>query len=244
MDLGLEGTTAIVCGGSSGIGFAIASELRREGANVVISARREGPLEEAAQRIGAVGIAADLRQGPDLDRLADATAERFGGIDVIVNSGAFVKPTEVVDLDEENLAEAFESFLFSAIRLTKRALPHLIESGRGRVVNIAARAVREPNEHHATSAVSRLGLVGWSKMLSNEMAGKGLTVNTIASGWIDTEGVKIEAEQLKRLAPIPVGRPGTTDEMAAIVTFLASGRCGYLTGAVLPVDGGLTRFLL
>lgn len=240
MDLELEGRTAIVCGGSSGIGLAIASQLIAEGANVVLSARSEDRLRRAADDIGAFPVRADLGSSGDLAGLAQATVAKFGGIDILFNSGAFVDPVGVLDLTDENLQEALDLFLFSAVRLTHICLPHLIESGSGRVINMAARAVREPNEHHATSAISRTALVGWAKSLSNEVAAKGVTVNTIASGWIRTESVDYAPGTLS----IPMGRPGTPEELAAVVTFLASPRCSYLTGAVLPVDGGLTRFLL
>jgi len=193
----------------TGIGLATAELLRQEGANVVISGRRPQPLQEVATRIGAVAVPADARSADDLRRLADTTAERFGGIDIVLNSGAFVAPVEVCEVNEENLGDAFDAFLFSAIRLTQRALPYLIESGRGRVINIAARAVREPNQHHATSGITRLGLVGWGKMLANELADKGVTVNTIATGWIDTPGNALDAHVIAQLPPIPAGRPGT-----------------------------------
>ena len=147
-----------------------------------------------------------------MKNVAEATAERFGGIDIVVNSGAVVPPTEVLDVNDENLTDALDAFLFSVIRLTNHSLLICSNPGRGCVINIAARAVREPNQHHATSGITRLGLVGWAKMLSNEIADKNVTVNTLAIGWIDTAANKLDKDIIAKLPPVPAGRPGTHDE--------------------------------
>ena len=250
MDLGLDGRTAIVCGASSGMGLAIAEELAGEGANVAMFARRRDLLEREAERIGALSVRGDLTVPGDLEKLVERTVEAFGGVDVLVNNGGGPPPGPAVGADAAAFENAVELLLLPVVRLTNLCLPHLERSGRGRIVNIESSSVREPIDGLALSNAVRPGIVGWAKTLAREVGPKGITVNTIAPGQIDTDRLA----QLYSAAPqevrdaararIPLGRFGTPAEIARVVCFLASDQASYVTGAVVPVDGGLTRSLL
>jgi 3-oxoacyl-[acyl-carrier protein] reductase len=244
VDLGLAGRTAIVCGASSGIGLAIAEALAAEGANVSMFARRRDLLEREADRIGALAVRGDLRQPRHLRRLVETTLEAFGGIDVLVNNGGGPPRGPVLDVDDESVESAVELLLLSAIRLTTLCLPHLRASGRGRVINIESRSVREPADDLALSNIVRPGVVGWAKSLAREVGGDGITVNTIAPGRIDTDRLREAYPSEDQIARIPLRRVGEARELAAVACFLASEGASYVTGAVVPVDGGLTRGLL
>ena len=247
MDLGLRDRTAIVCGASSGMGLAIAEALAEEGAHVTMFARRRDVLEREAERIGALSVRGDLTNPRDLERVVERTLEAFGGIDVLVNNGGGPPRTPALGLEADAVESAVELLLLSAIRLTNLCLPHLERSGRGRVINITSSTVREPTDNLVLSNAVRPGLVGWAKTLAREVGPAGVTINSIAPGRIDTARIAevypdgpTEAD----LAGIPLRRLGTPREIADVVCFLASDRAAYVTGTVVPVDGGLTRSLL
>ena len=247
MDLGLGGKTAIVCGASSGIGLAIAESLAAEGANVAMFARRRELLEREAERLGALPVRGDLTNPKNLKRLVDTTLEAFGGIDILVNNGGGPPRTHATTLTDEDVENAVELLLLSVIRLTNLCLPHLRESGRGRVINIGSSSVREPIDNLALSNSIRPGVIGWAKTLAREVGPDGVTVNSIAPGRIDTERlaeVFVNRSPDEELATIPLRRFGQPKEIADVVCFLASEQASYVTGAVIAVDGGLTRFLL
>ena len=247
MDLGLEGRTAIVCGASSGIGLAIAESLTAEAANVAMFARRRDLLEREAERLGALPIRGDLRNPKDLARLVETTLEAFGGIDVLVNNGGGPPRTTAVSLTDEDIETAVELLLLSTVRLTNLCLPHLRASGRGRVINITSSSVKEPIDNLALSNSIRPGVVGWARTLAREIGPDGVTVNSIAPGRIETERlaeVFVNRSPDEELATIPLRRFGQPIEIGDVVCFLASERASYVTGAVIAVDGGLTRSLL
>jgi len=247
MELGLSGRTAIVCGASSGMGLAIAEALAAEGANVAMFARRRDLLEREAERIGALAVRGDLTNPADLRRLVDRTVEAFGGIDILVNNGGGPPRTSALEITDESVEAAVELLLLSAIRLTRLCIPQLERSGRGRVINIASSSVREPLDNLALSNSVRPGVIGWAKTLARELGPKKITVNSIAPGRIETARLaeafagKPRAEDLEQ---IPLRRFGAPSEIATVVCFLASDAAGYVTGTVIPVDGGLTRALL
>jgi len=247
MDLGLEGRTAIVCGASSGIGLAIAESLSAEGANVAMFARRRDLLEREAERLGGLPVRGDLTNPKDLARLVETTIEAFGGIDVLVNNGGGPPRTTAMSVTDEDVETAVELLLLSAVRLTNLCLPHLRASGRGRVINITSSSVKEPIDNLALSNSIRPGVVGWAKTLAREIGPDGVTVNSIAPGRIETERlaeVFVNRSPDEELATIPLRRFGQPIEIGDVVCFLASERASYVTGAVIAVDGGLTRSLL
>jgi 3-oxoacyl-[acyl-carrier protein] reductase len=247
MDLGLAGRSAIVCGASSGMGLAVAEALCDEGARVVLFARRADLLERESERIGASFVAGDLTRPPDVARLVEHAVERHGGIDVVVLNGGGPPPGRAVGLTPEAVAAAVELLLLGHVRLVDACLPHLRAHGRGRIVAIESTSVKEPLPNLVLSNAVRPGVVGWLRTLSAELGPDGVTVNVVAPGRIDTDRfrqVYPDGLDEKGLEAIALRRVGIPAEIAAVVCFLASDAASYVTGAVVPVDGGLTRSLL
>ena len=247
MDLGLTGRTAIVCGASQGMGLAIAQTFAREGMNVAMFARRRKVLEAEAERLGALAVQGDVSNPQDCERLVAATVDAFGGVDVLVNNSGGPPRGPALEVDDESLEAAVSLLLLSAVRLTNLCLPHLRKSAAGRVINIESSTVKEPADNLALSNAIRPGVVGWAKTLAREIGPDGITVNTIAPGRIDTERIREvwpDGPTEEDLKTIPLRRLGRTDEIAAVVCFLASDAGSYVTGTVIPVDGGLIRGLL
>lgn len=247
MDLGLRGRTAIVCGASAGMGLAIAEAFAAEGMNVAMFARRRKVLEGEAERLGALAVQGDVTNPQDCERLVTRTVDAFGGIDVLVNNSGGPPRGPALEVTDESLEGAVALLLVSAVRLTNLCLRHLRKSPAGRVINIESSTVREPADNLALSNAVRPGVVGWAKTLSREIGADGITINTIAPGRIDTERlaeVYPDGPTEEDLKAIPLRRLGQPHEIATVVTFLASDAGAYVTGTVIPVDGGLTRGLL
>jgi 3-oxoacyl-[acyl-carrier protein] reductase len=246
VDLGLTGRTAIVCGASAGIGLGIAESLAGEGANVVMFARRQDLLEREADRLGGLAVVGDVTNAEDIERLVQTTVERFGGIDIVVNNSGGPPRTTAVELTAQQVESAAQLLLVSVVRLTGLCLPYLEQSTCGRIVNVTSSTVREPIDNLVLSNMLRPGVIGWAKSLARELGPKGITVNSIAPGRIDTDRVRevypdgpTEAD----LQTIPLRRLGTTREIGDVAAFLCSERASYVSGSVILVDGGLTRGL-
>lgn len=258
MELGLEGCVAIVGGSSSGMGLAVARELSQEGCRVVLFARREEVLREAAAEIERQtgtptrAVAGDARDDSALSRAVTEATSAFGGLDIVVNNTGGPPAGEVTSFDDDGWRAAQDLTLMSAIRLTRHALPTLRTSGRGRVLNLTSSSVKEPDDGLGLSNSLRAAVTGWSKTLAREEGPNGITVNCVAPGYIDTERLKYlystgpepELARQRDAETIPVGRFGTPDEIAAAVTFLCSTRAAFVNGITLLVDGGLARGLL
>jgi 3-oxoacyl-[acyl-carrier protein] reductase len=247
MDLQLQGRTAIVCGASAGIGLGIAEALAEEGANVVMLARRREPLEREAARIGGLGVTGDVTSAEDCERLVRAAVEAHGGVDILVNNSGGPPRAPALGLTDEQVEDAVQLLLVSVVRLTRLCLPYLEQSPCGRIVNVTSSTVREPTDNLALSNAVRPGVIGWAKTLSRELGPTGITVNSIAPGRIDTERIREvypDGPTESDLRAIPLRRLGAPREIGDVVAFLCSDRASYVTGTVIPVDGGLTRGLL
>jgi 3-oxoacyl-[acyl-carrier protein] reductase len=246
VDFGLTERTAIVCGASSGIGLGIAESLAEEGANVVLFARRPEELEREAQRLGGLAVVGDVTSPDDLERLVLTAADAFGGIDILVNNSGGPPRATAAGLRAEQVESAVELLLLSVVRLTALCLPYLERSDAGRIVNVTSSAVREPIENLVLSNLVRPGVIGWAKTLARELGPAGITVNSIAPGWIDTERIREvypDGPTDADLQAIPLRRLGTPRELGDVVAFLCSDRASYVTGTLVTIDGGLTRGL-
>ena len=246
MDLGLEGRTAIVCGASAGIGLGIAESLAGEGANVVMFARRRELVEREAERLGGLAVVGNVTSADDLERLVGTAVDKFGGIDIVVNNSGGPPRTTAAGLTAGQVEAAVQLLLVSIVRLTGLCLPYLERSACGRIVNVTSSTVREPIDNLALSNAIRPGVIGWAKSLARELGPKGITVNSIAPGRIDTDRIREvypDGPTAADLETIPLRRLGTTREIGDVAAFLCSERAAYISGAVILVDGGLTRGL-
>jgi 3-oxoacyl-[acyl-carrier protein] reductase len=246
MDLGLRGRTALVCGASSGLGLACAEALAEEGANVVMVARRKDLLEREAARLGAIAAVGDITDPGDLERVVAAAVEAHGGLDILVANGGGPPAGPAVAVDAGQAQAAVELLLLPMVRLVNLGLPHLRRSDQARIVHIASISVREPIRNLALSNAVRPGVVGYMKTLATELAPDRITVNSVAPGRITTArtaAIYGGEPPPEELAAIPAGDYGRPRDVGDVVAFLCSNRASYLTGLLVPVDGGLSHGL-
>ena len=248
MDLGLEGRTALVMGGSRGIGRAIAEALAREGASVAIAARSKEGLELAAKTVSPapLGFVADTG---DLERLAALPAEveaELGPLDILVTNTGGPPFGGALDHGPEEWEAAYRSLVLAPRVLAEAVLPGMRERGWGRVVNVGSTSTREPIPGLNLSNAHRMAAVGFFATLAREVAADGVTLNTVATGRFATERLadaagSLEGAEEAARTEVPAGRLGRPEEYGDLVAFLCSERAAYLTGTVIPIDGGLTR---
>jgi 3-oxoacyl-[acyl-carrier protein] reductase len=248
MDLGLKDRVALVMGASRGIGRSIAAALAREGAKVAIVSRSRDRLEEAASEIGP-GATPFVADTSDTDALAGLTAEvasELGPIDILVANTGGPPFGGALDHGREEWELAYRSLVLAPQTLASEVLPGMRERGWGRIVNVGSSSTREPLPGLNLSNAHRLAAVGFFKTLAAVVAGDGVPVNTVATGRFATErlashtGSLEPAEEAAR-REVPAGRLGQPDEYGDLVAFLCSERAAYITGTVIPIDGGLLR---
>jgi len=259
MDLALSGKVAIVGGSSDGLGFASAQLLAKEGATVVMVARREEKLNAAAARIAhetgarTVAVAADIRKAADCARIVESTVAACGRIDILVNNDGAPPLGELAGFDDDAWAKAVDQNLMSVVRLSRGALPHLRSAGGGRIVNITALSTLQPMPKFGLSVATWAGVLGFAKTLSLEVAHENITVNTICPGRFATgrlakvfgDGGDLDDKaRAEMAAQIPMRRLGDPSELAGLVAFLCSPHAGYITGSVFHIDGGRRASLL
>jgi 3-oxoacyl-[acyl-carrier protein] reductase len=249
MDLQLKDKTALVTGASMGIGHAIARGLASEGVRVCVVARRRNLLDELSARIVKDKhprpeiVVADLMEDRAPERLASAAAQALGRIDILVNSAGGSQPAIAIDAGEEPWEESMRLNFVRLRQLTHAVLPGMMKNGWGRVINITGKS--EP-ESLITANAAKAAIHAWAKGLSRVIGPHGITINSIAPGRIMSEQIRRkyspEFRAKQSAEEIPMGRYGEPEELAALAVFLASPVAGYITGTVMPVDGGLRKY--
>ena len=242
----LKNKTAIITGGGSGIGLACARTFAREGANVAIFGRRQDRLDRAADAIGgqALAVPGDIAKEEDIDRLVEVTIDTFGQIDILVNNAGVFEFGFLHETDDAMWDKALNVNLRSVFRLTKRVLPKMLERKSGSIVNISSIAGLIGLPGTSAYSASKAALDQFSRVIAMEYAKEGIRSNSVCPGMIETEMTeelrndKVLAAEI--LNSYPVGRFGSPQEVANACLFLASDEASFITGVVLPVDGGYT----
>ncbi len=226
---------AIITAAGSGMGAAAATRLAADGFKVaILSASGKG--QALAEQLGGVGVTGSNQSNDDLQRLVDLTLERWGRIDVLVNSAGHGPRAPVLELSDEQWHQGLDVYLLNAIRSTRLVTPTMVKQRSGSIINISTFAAFEPDPVFPTSGVFRAGLAAFSKLFADQYAADNVRMNNVLPGFIDSL-----PEQDQFRARIPMGRYGRTEEIAATIAFLASAGAGYITGQNLRVDGGITR---
>ncbi len=221
----------------SGMGADAARYLAGEGYSVAILSS-SGKGEALAEELGGVGVTGSNRSESDLRRLVDAAAERWGRIDVLVNSAGHGPRGPVAELSDEDWRQGMEVYFLAAVRASRLAVPVMARGGGGSIVNISSFAAVEPEAEFPTSAVFRAGLAAYAKLFAEQHAKDNIRMNNVLPGFIDSL-----PETAERRQRIPLGRYGRVREVSALIAFLASDEAAYVTGQNIRVDGGITRSL-
>lgn len=239
----LTGKRALVTGASGGIGGAIATALHGAGAEVALTGTRAGPLESLAAGLGARAhvLACDLSDTAALEALPGRAATAMGGVDILVNNAGITRDGLFLRMSDADWQDVLDLNLTAPFRLARAALRGMMKARWGRIVNITSIVGATGNPGQGNYAAAKAGLVGMSKSLASEVAGRGITVNCVAPGFITTAMTdKLTDEQKAKLvAQVPAGRMGAPDDVAAAVLYLATPAAGYVTGATLHVNGGM-----
>ena len=264
MDLGFRDRVAIVGGSSKGMGRAIAMALAKEGASVTVCARNEGELRRAEIDIArantqhhVLAIPADLSRDADIKRIVRSTFNRFGRIDIAVNNVGASPLGQLSEIEDQEWEEALEQNFFSVVRMSREVVPYMKQQQWGRIINRLSISVKQPLDGMGLATASRMGVVGYSKMLAAELAPFNITVNNVLAGYIHTDQLSAYCESraqetggsaeemMKEVAKaVPMGRLGKPEDVGDVIAFLASERAGYITGENVVLDGGVVKATL
>jgi len=226
---------AIVTAGGSGMGAAAARRLARDGYKVAILSS-SGKGEAIAKELGGIGVTGSNQSNDDLRRLVDQVLAAWGRIDVLVNSAGHGPREQILKITDEQWHAGLDTYLMNVIRPTRLVAPTMVQQKGGAIINISTAWAFEPSPMFPTSAVFRAGLAAYTKVFADQYAADNVRMNNILPGWIDS----LPATEERR-SSVPMQRYGTSEEIAATISFLASPGAAYITGQNLRVDGGLTR---
>jgi len=260
MNLELQDKTALVTGGSRGIGLAVALALSAEGARVMVCGREAGSLRAAAERVAAATgktletEAADLSRLDEVERVAATAVARLGRIDILVNNAGAIRGGDFLAQPDEEWVTGWSLKLFGYVRMARAVLPHMQRQGGGRIVNVVGAAGRNPSSTYMAGGVANAGLINFTKALSDLGARSNVLVTAVSPGPVRTErwdslvqqqakasGKSVE-DYMKEIAQgYPLGRIAEPEEVADLVCFLASARASFLTGICVTIEGGITR---
>jgi 3-oxoacyl-[acyl-carrier protein] reductase len=255
MDLKLNNKVAIVLAASKGLGKAIATALSAEGAKVVIGSRDEEALNKTAAEIkqitgnNVVAITVDVSDAAQVTEFINKAAAAFGQIDILLNNAGGPPFDKFENFDDEQWQKAFDLNLLSMARTSRLVLPHMQKTGSGRIINIISGSVKSVLANSVLSTAMRMGVIGMAKLMADEFGRYNITVNNVAPGLILTDRIKhtlpkdVDTDEAmkEKAKSIPLGRIGKPEELAALVTFLASEQAAYISGQTIQVDGGAGR---
>lgn len=243
---GLNERIALVTGASQGIGRASALELARAGATVALAARNEGKLADAVAEIELAGgkaaaFALDIASEESIKSCAKAILERFGKVEILVNNAGITRDGLMLRMKRADWDDVLSTNLTGAFLLTQSLLSAMLKNRWGRIINITSVVGRTGQAGQVNYAASKAGMIGMTRSMAREVASRGITVNAVAPGYIETPMTAVldEKQRAAMMANIPLGRPGTDQDVAQSVAFLASEAAGYITGHVLDVNGGM-----
>jgi 3-oxoacyl-[acyl-carrier protein] reductase len=260
VETGIRGKVAMVSGASKGIGRAVAERLAAEGASLSLCARGAALLRDVARAledkhgVACLACPADLNRAEDIQGWVRATLERFGGIDILVNNAGAAQGGAFLRLPDQAWLDSWHLKLFGYIRVAREVFPHLVARGGGRIVNVIGIAGVQPMENYMIGGAANAALLNFTKALADEGAPHGILVTGVNPGGIRTErwdgilvkwgaakGITPEEAEREILKSVPLRRPGTAEEVANMVVFLASELSTYITGTTIAIDGGMTR---
>ena len=262
MNLNLKNKNAIVCASSQGLGKAAALDLAEEGVNLAICSRDQDKInkvkEEIHQKINSeikvIALQVDLDSPDEIQAFYKQVENDLGTVDILVNNNGGPPPSTFEQLSDDDWQKAFNSTMMSCLRLSKLVIPNMKKNAWGRIINISSVSVKTPVNGLFLSNSLRMGVLGWAKALSDELAPHGVTVNTVCPGYTRTErveailetqsnssGLKKEEIEKSIAENIPMKRVGEAEDLAGLITFLASEKADYMTGLAIQVDGGSAR---
>ncbi len=242
----MEGRVALVTGASRGIGKAILHALGRAGATVVGTATSDAGAAAISQDLAAAGLKGEgmtlnVTDGTQVEAAIEAILGRHGRIDILVNNAGITRDNLLMRMKDEEWADILDTNLSSVFRLSKAVLRPMMKARFGRIISIASVVGTAGNAGQTNYSAAKAGMIGFSKSLAQEVGSRGITVNCVAPGFIDTDMTRAlpEAARTKLLERIPLGKLGTAEDIAQAVVFLASEGAGYVTGTTLHVNGGM-----